>query len=468
MAGGKHSTLSREAAMMATEWRRAAQRQAEIDTIMTRVDPVNRSNVMRMGEVEADFIRRRRLEDVYLQQNADALKSANGDKQSSSTGWAQQNDSHSIWNVAQTDAGSAHQNDWEYDPDAAEKWGAVESEWIACEPAQETHAQEGETAGMNTELVIHNAQEDRPLLQNDGYSSDEEDEDYNENENEAHHTVVFDYEASPHDERDLHDFAVLAWQHHESEAQGLADEHHGESAGSNLMADTAASSLHHDKDGGSDRFISWLPPTSAKSSSSSNNNNHEIEHKGDSQDQSTHSSPPTPTLPILPPAPLSSHPVQFDTPREVAWPQIGTILADVDFEERLSAWNAKTRALEDEAASRSSAFSRHRHLRTAEVREAETAGILRRNQDKWRVFNVVREPAGDGDTSSNTGDSLASSEHEVLRCSCVGRGAPVSEEDAARCPFNRRRGHSHPTANGSRLRQSVTMRELEAEEKLYD
>lgn len=464
MIGGKYSKLTRDVVLAATGRRRSTQRQSKVNEILDQVNSADRENVMEFAIAEAEFLKKKRFDEMRLQYKRNMWENEIGDEREAAavrkpalpvTTESKQNDADGIWILAQTVDGTETKQEWDVDPQAAEKWGVVEHNWNTSSATQDTEASQEQVDGPKSELLgLDNNEEPMPW-----------DEEYSSDEDEAQEALDFRPEAPVDGQQDAYEFSLPQWVAFASEPEVSAKKR-TENPAEDDKEDYpgARDDDGDDDDDGDEAFFSWPDFDTVRPNDKKGANQNRITSKPDE-------SKPSSLLPTPPPSPISSPPPEkFELPFEQAWKRIGRILADVHFEERLSAWAAGTKALEHRLRSQGHDCSVHLTNRSPEVRDAETVGLLRRNQDNWRAFNVVT-PKKKRDEAAATGSPRLEA---LAECPCRG----PREENALRCPFNRRQRQRHSSTSRecacgvagcelrrcSRLRQGFTMRELLAEE----
>lgn len=474
MMGSKHSKLARDAVLAAISRRRLTLREAEVKRVLDQVDPAEHENVMELARAEAEFLKKKRLDEVELQYRRHVWESETRKEPETAVVREpalpvatehEKYDFDGTWNsTRKTVDGTETKQEWDVDPQAAEKWGVVGHDWDDSFTAQNTAASQEKTDESESErLEFGNAKESMPW--DEDCSSDEEkvpDDSISSPE------VLVDNHQSP-SESDILQWAALVSQTEDptqNRVERLAE---------------------YDDD---EAFFSWHDLAPSRPS------NHEDERKGRRATREPDASNISSFLPTPPPSPTFTSsprpppppPDKIELPSEQAWKTIGHVLADVHFEERMSAWAAVAKALDHRLRSRGHDYCVHRTNRSPEVRDAEMAGLLRRrDQDSSRVFNVVtpnnsnknREEAEAATGSAHPRDVAPTCLCRGPRCEDDDGSSLESDEDALRCPFNRRQRHHHSTAlrgcafsvagrelwRCSRLRQSVTTCELIAEEE---
>lgn len=371
----------------------------------------------------------------------------------------EQHEANGIWTLTTTVGDTETNQEWDVDPQAAEKWGIVEHDWNNNSTTQKTEAfkeggDESEQDGLGVGIV------EKVISWDEDYTSDEE---------KAQEVSTFGPEAIDGQEN-THESGLLQWTTLASETEVCA-KGRTEKPTEHEKVDCPCI---HDDDDDDEQLFPWvdLNPTRINTNKDEPKN-----FIASNPDKSESSSLPTPP-PSPRPSPLPEKP---ELPFDQAWKQIGRILADVHFEEHMAAWGAATKALGHHLRSRSDDCRVHRANRSPEVRDAETIWPLRRTRDSARAFNVVVLPDDKRTTAEAVATGRACTEVDVPICLCL-CGSPRGEEEEgdeegslclgseedllSRCPFNRRLRRRRVAGDGlgmgSRLRQSLAMRELQA------
>lgn len=431
MMSGKYSILARDAMLMAAVSRRLSERNSQInDLLRERFRSVDHESVWRLAQAEAEFIKNERLEERKLEYTRKMWEDEPQNKREISTTGnghspvgtePEQYDSDGTWSATTTECASEMKSEWEVDPHAAEKWDSSTCGWWD-DPSPGLNGTADQFSVAEIASREHDLEDDEEAMPWD------EDYDSDEAEDEIWST------SSSNDQIDgvhwtAHNFEPEPVQHEETENIPKREQGNPPNIHNDLNPD-----------------FNWSEDRTAIQPSDQDNestNGHDDTSKTEQTTTTTTTQNPPPTGSPPPPTPLitsSPSPAAHDdktTLEQAAWKTIGRILADVDFEEHASAWAAATRALAHRLRARGADCRHHRAHRTQAVCDAEqqqrAVSVSCCCCCCWdrRIFNVVVVAVA---VDAAVGWGAAP------ECPCRGRpGEGDREEDALRCPFNRRR-----------------------------